>query len=173
MDMPIRFDFIEYTKVLIEAGVPRDQAEAHALALTKAISEGTASSGELVLTRQELLMRMEVLKQEVVSRIDVLKEEIFSRIDVLKGQIFSRIDVLKEDVFSHIDVLKHDLLTRLDLRIDQLKQELAEQIDNKITALRAGLVPKFNLAIWLGGLSLAVSLINSAMMVYLIASHHI
>ena len=162
MDMPIRFDFIEYTKVLIEAGVPRDQAEAHALALTKAISEGTASSGELVLTRQELLMRMEVLKQEVVSRIDVLKEEIFSRIDVLKGE-----------VFSHIDVLKHDLLTRLDLRIDQLKQELAEQIDNKITALRAGLVPKFNLAIWLGGLSLAVSLINSAMMVYLIASHHI
>jgi len=43
----------------------------------------------------------------------------------------------------------------------------------RIAQLRAELMPKFNLAIWLGGLSLIVSLINSAMLAYLIVSHHI
>jgi hypothetical protein len=114
MNMPIRFDVIEYTKVLMESGLPRDQSEAHALALAKALSEGSVSSGELVLARQEFLMRMDVLKQELLARIGLMKEE-----------------------------------------------------------LRAELMPKINLALWLSSLSLVVSLINSAMLAYLIASHHV
>lgn len=151
MDMPIRFDFIEYTKILLEAGVPRDQAEAHALALTKAISEGTASSSEMVLARQEFLMRMEVMKQELLARIDAVRQELL----------------------AHMDLQKQELLMRMDLRIDQLRQELAAQIDIKIAQLRAELMPKINLAIWLSSLSLAGTLINSAMLIYLIASRHI
>ena len=117
MDMPIRFDVIEYTKVLMDSGLPRDQAEAHAYALAKALSEGAVSSGELVLARQEFLMRMDLQKQELLARMAILKEEL-------------------------------------------------------LTQLRAEFTPKINLALWLSSLSLAGTLINSAMLAYLIASHH-
>lgn len=147
MDMPIRFDILEYTKLLMESGLPRDQAETHAVALSQALSEGTASSGELVLTKQELLMRMEVLKQEILARMEVLKQEMLARMELLKEEMLAR--------------------------MDRLKQELLTAIDFKIEQLRAELMPKINLAIWLSGLSLLGTLINSAMLVYLITHHPI
>lgn len=169
MDMPIRFDILEYTKLLMESGLPRDQAEAHAVALSQALGEGTASSGELVLTKQELLMRMEVLKQEILARMEVLRRELLARMEQLKEEMLARIDVLKQELYVQMDLLKQDLLARMD----RLKQELLTAIDFKIEQLRAELMPKINLAIWLSGLSLLGTLINSAMLVYLIAHHPI
>jgi hypothetical protein len=122
MDMPIRFDIAEYTKTLTESGVPLDQAEAHALALSRALSEGTPASSELVLVKHELLMRIDMLKQEVNARMDLLK------------------------------------------------QELTQEFDAKLAQLRAELLSKIS---WFGGLSLAGTLLNSGMLIYLIASHHL
>ena len=133
MDMPIRFDIVEYTKTLTESGVPLDQAEAHALALSRALSEGTPASSELVLVKHELLMRMDVLKQEVNAKMDVLKQEVSAKMDVLK-------------------------------------QELTQEFDAKLAQLRAELLSRIS---WFGGLSLAGTLLNTGLLVYLIASHHI
>ena len=111
MDMPIRFDIVEYTKTLAESGVPLDQAEAHALALSRALSEGTPASSELVMVKHELLMRMDVLRQE-----------------------------------------------------------MTQELDAKLAQLRAELLSKIS---WFGGLSLAGTLLNTGMLIYLIASHHV
>jgi len=144
MDMPIRFDIIEYTRTLTESGVPLDQAEAHALALSRALSEGTPASSELVLVKHELLMRMDVLKQEVNAKMDVLKQEVSAK----------------------MDVLKQELTQEFDAKLDMLRQE----IDAKLAQLRAELLSRIS---WFGGLSLAGTLLNTGLLVYLIASHHI
>jgi len=121
MDMPIRFDIVEYTKTLTESGVPLDQAEAHALALSRALSEGTPASSELVLVKHELLMRMDVLRQELTQEFD------------------SELDMLRQEI---------------DAKLAQLRTELLSKIS------------------WFGGLSLAGTLLNTGMLIYLIASHH-
>jgi len=122
MDMPIRFDIVEYTKTLTESGVPLNQAEAHALALSRALSEGTPASSELVLVKHELLMRMDMLRQELTQEFD------------------SKLDMLRQEI---------------DVKLAQLRAELLSKIS------------------WFGGLSLAGTLLNTGLLIYLIASHHI
>ncbi|SEO31892.1 hypothetical protein SAMN05428959_106286 [Duganella sp. CF517] len=89
MTMPIKFDTLEYARRLAEAGIPPDQADAHAQALSDALATASVAPAELVLVlvRSELLARMDMLKSEVYARIDMLKSEIYSRIDLLKSEI--------------------------------------------------------------------------------------
>ena len=90
--MPIKFDTLEYARRLAEAGIPADQADAHAQALSEALATASVTPAELVLVRSELLARMDMLKSEVYARMDRLKVEIDARIDQLKVEIDARLD---------------------------------------------------------------------------------
>lgn len=92
MTMPIKFDTLEYARRLAEAGIPADQADAHAQALSEALATASVTPAELVLVRSELLARMDMLKSEVYARMDRLKVEIDARIDQLKVEIDARLD---------------------------------------------------------------------------------
>ena len=92
MTMPIKFDTLEYARRLAEAGIPADQADAHAQALSEALATASVTPAELVLVRSELLARMDMLKTEVYARMDRLKVEIDARIDQLKVEIDARLD---------------------------------------------------------------------------------
>ena len=94
MTMPIKFDTLEYARRLAEAGIPPDQADAHAQALSEALATASVTPAELVLVRSELLARMDMLKSEVYARMDRLKVEIDARIDQLKVEIDARFDHL-------------------------------------------------------------------------------
>ena len=146
MTMPIKFDTLEYARRLAEAGIPPDQADAHAQALSEALATASVTPAELVLVRSELLARMDMLKSEVYARMDRLKVEIDARIDQLKVEIDARIDQLKVEI---------------DARIDQLKVEIDARFDH--------LNAKFKVVYWLTGLSLAMSAVTLATQVYMMA----
>ena len=86
MTTPIKFDTLEYARRLAEAGIPPDQADAHAQALSDALATASVAPAELVLVRSELLARMDMLKSEVYARMDRLKVEIDARFDQLNAK---------------------------------------------------------------------------------------
>lgn len=71
MNMPIKFDTLQYTRSLIEAGIPPDQAEAQAQALTQAMDEATVAPSELVLLRTDMIVRIEMLRTDMTARNQV------------------------------------------------------------------------------------------------------
>ena len=102
MTMPIKFDTLEYARRLVEAGIPADQADAHAQALSEALATASVTPAELVLVRSELLARMDTLKSEVYARIDLLKVEIDARLD----RIEERVDGIEALVESKLRPLR-------------------------------------------------------------------
>ena len=90
MTMPIKFDTLEYARRLAEAGIPADQADAHAQALSDALATASVTPAELVLVRSELLARMDMLKNDMLARMDLLKVEIDARFDLFKSEIDAR-----------------------------------------------------------------------------------
>jgi len=103
MTMPIKFDTLEYARRLVEAGIPADQADAHAQALSDALATASVTPAELVLVRSELLARMDTLKSEVYARMDRLKVEIDARFDQLKVEIDARFDQLKIEIDARFE----------------------------------------------------------------------
>lgn len=87
MTMPIKFDTLEYARRLAEAGIPADQADAHAQALSDALAAASVTPAELVLVRSELLARMDTLKTEVYARMDRLKVEIDARFERVEARL--------------------------------------------------------------------------------------
>ncbi|USX26874.1 hypothetical protein NHH73_00830 [Oxalobacteraceae bacterium OTU3CINTB1] len=139
MTMPIKFDTLEYARRLAEAGIPADQADAHAQALSEALATASVTPAELVLVKSELLARMDMLKTEVYARMDRLKVEIDARIDQLKVEIDARIDQLKVEIDARLD--RFEALTNI----------------------------RFKVLYWLTGLSLVMSALTFATQIYLLA----
>ena len=136
MTMPIKFDTLEYARRLAEAGIPADQADAHAQALSDALATASVTPAELVLVRSELLARMDMLKSELLAQMDMLKSELSAQMDLLKSEVYARIDLLKVEI---------------DARFDRLKVE----IDARLERLEAGL----RSLRWLFGLLLALQVV--------------
>jgi hypothetical protein len=72
--MPIKFDTLEYTRHLINAGIPATQAEAQARALSEAMVE-IVSSSELLLLKTDIIARIEMLRTHMDAKIDALRAE--------------------------------------------------------------------------------------------------
>jgi hypothetical protein len=139
MTMPIKFDTLEYARRLAEAGIPADQADAHAQALSDALATASVTPAELVLVRSELLARMDMLKNDMLARMDLLKVEIDARFDLFKSEIDARFDLFKSEI---------------DARFERL-----EALTNT----------KFKVLYWLTGLSLVASGLTLAAQVFMMA----
>lgn len=150
MTMPIKFDTLEYARKLAEAGIPADQADAHAQALSDALATASVTPAELVLVRSELLARMDLLKSEVYARIDLLKVEIDARFDRLNVEIDARFERLNVEI---------------DARFDRLNIE----IDARFERFEARTNAKFKVLYWLTGISLVMSGLILATQVYMMA----
>ncbi len=83
MTMPIKFDTLEYARKLVEAGIPADQAEAQANALSDVLAEATVGPSELVLFKSDMLARMELLRSDVLGRIELVKHDL----DILRQDL--------------------------------------------------------------------------------------
>ena len=145
MTMPIKFDTLEYARRLAEAGIPADQADAHAQALSEALATASVTPAELVLVRSELLARMDMLKTEVYARMDRLKVEIDARIDQLKIEIDARFDRFNVELDARFDLFKKEI----DARFDLFKSEMDARLESKLRPLR-----------WLLGIALAGQMVT-------------
>lgn len=70
MTMPIQFDTNHYVKILTDAGVPHDEAVAHATALRLALSQPVANDADLIIHRAELRAMLEEMGAALEARLE-------------------------------------------------------------------------------------------------------
>ncbi|WP_150119169.1 hypothetical protein [Massilia sp. NR 4-1] len=72
--MPLPFDKLEYSRILQASGVPLAQAEAHAEALSYALSEPVCLSSDLAILKAEILAQVSEMlakmKGEILAEVD-------------------------------------------------------------------------------------------------------
>ena len=88
--MAFAFDSLGYAKHLRDAGVPLDQAEAHAEAARQFIMAELATRYDLSMLRSDL----DVLRRELETKIDVLRRELETKIDTLSMRLTIRMGVM-------------------------------------------------------------------------------
>ncbi|NVI82358.1 hypothetical protein [Janthinobacterium sp. BJB401] len=126
MHMPIQFDTLDYAKRLASAGVPTQQAEAHATALGEVLGSAVVVHGELAALERNLLGEIKLAAHNVDTKvgalelkIDALELRLDTRIDALDLKLDTRIDALEHKFDTKLDALEHTFdahLERLDLR---------------------------------------------------------
>lgn len=133
MHMPIQFDTLDYAKRLASAGVPVQQAEAHAAALGDVLGSAVVVHGELAALERNLLGEIKLVAQRVDTRagaldvkIDALELKLDSKIDTLELKLDSRTDVLEQKFDRGIDALEQ----KFDSRIDAFEQKFDARFAN-------------------------------------------
>lgn len=104
MHMPIQFDTLDYAKRLASAGVPTQQAEAHAMALGEVLGSAVVVHGELAALERTLLGEIKLLSQNVDTKVGALE----AKIDALELRLDTKIDALEQKFDARLE--------RLDLR---------------------------------------------------------
>ena len=104
MHMPIQFDTLDYAKRLASAGVPTQQAEAHAMALGEVLGSAVVVHGELAALERTLLGEIKLLSQNVDTKLGALE----AKIDALELRLDTKIDALEQKFDARLE--------RLDLR---------------------------------------------------------
>ncbi|MCC7700500.1 hypothetical protein [Janthinobacterium sp. EB271-G4-7A] len=94
MHMPIQFDTLDYAKRLASAGVPTQQAEAHATALGEVLGSAVVVHGELAALERNLLGEIKLVAQKVDTRVDALELKFDTRIDTLEQKFDARLERL-------------------------------------------------------------------------------
>ena len=132
MHMPIQFDTLDYAKRLASAGVPTQQAEAHAAALGDVLGSAVVVHGELASLERNMLGEIKLVAQRVDTRagaldvkIDALELKLDSKIDTLELKLDSRIDALELKLDSRIDVLEQ----KFDARFATSEQKFDARLE--------------------------------------------
>ena len=115
MHMPIQFDTLDYAKRLASAGVPMQQAEAHAAALGEVLGSAVVVHGELAALERNLLGEIKLVAQNVDTKVGALEV----KIDALELRLDTRINALEQKFDARFDHSEHKFdarLERLDLR---------------------------------------------------------
>jgi uncharacterized protein YPO0396 len=109
MNMPIKFDTLEYARKLAEAGIPVDQAEAQANALSDVLSEATVGPSELVL-----------LRSDMVARIEMLRTDMYAKFKALEADMSAKLEALGEHFNARLEALEQRLIARFSAKITTL-----------------------------------------------------
>ena len=104
MHMPIQFDTLDYAKRLASAGVPTQQAEAHATALGEVLGSAVVVHGELAALERNLLGEIKLVSQNVDTKVGALEV----KIDALELRLDTKIDALEQKFDARLE--------RMDLR---------------------------------------------------------
>jgi hypothetical protein len=103
MTMPIKFDTLEYVRNLIETGIPADQAEAQAMALTQAMAEATVAPSELVLLRSDMIARMEMLRADIYARLDAFEKDFLAQLKALEDRVNAKLEALEQRLQAYVN----------------------------------------------------------------------
>ena len=115
MHMPIQFDTLDYAKRLASAGVPTQQAEAHATALGEVLGSAVVVHGELAALERNLMGEIKLVSQNVDTKVGALEV----KIDGLELRLDTKIDALELRLDTKIDALEQKFdarRERMDLR---------------------------------------------------------
>ena len=104
MHMPIQFDTLDYAKRLASAGVPTQQADAHATALGEVPGSAVVVHGELAALERNLLGEIKLVSHNVDTKVDSLE----LKIDALEQKFDARFDNSEQKFDARLE--------RMDLR---------------------------------------------------------
>ncbi len=135
MNMPIKFDTLEYARKLAEAGIPAAQAEAQANALSDVLAEATVAPSELVLLRTDMTARIEMLRADIYAKLKALEENFNAKLEALEERFNAKLEALEE------------------------------RFNAKLQALEARMNAKFNALYWMVGISMALHAVTITMLV--------
>ena len=99
MHMPIQFDTLDYAKRLASAGVPTQQAEAHATALGEVLGSALVVHGELAALERNLLGEIKLVSQNVDTKVGALEV----KIDALELRLDTKIDALEQKFDARLE----------------------------------------------------------------------
>jgi chaperonin cofactor prefoldin len=142
MNMPIKFDTLEYARRLVEAGIPADQAEAQANALSDVLAEATVAPSELVLLKTDMIARMEMLRAEIYAKLEELEERVNAKLEALEERFNAKLEALEE---------------RFNAKLEALEQRLIARFSAKFTTLY-----------WMVGISMALHAVTIGMLVKIV-----
>lgn len=154
MTMPIKFDTLEYTRSLIEAGIPPVQAEAQATALSDALAEATVAPSELLLLRTDMIARIEMLRAEMNHKFDALRAEMNAKLEALEEWFNAKLEALEERFNAKLEALEE----RFNAKLEALEQRLRAYIDRKLTTVY-----------WMAGIALALNAVQITALIYIIS----
>jgi chromosome segregation ATPase len=120
MNMPIKFDTLEYARRLVEAGIPADQAEAQANALSDVLSEATVAPSELVLLRTDMVARIEMLRTDIYAKFKALEADVSSRLEALEQRFNAKLDALEQRFNAKLEALEQRLIARFNAKFASL-----------------------------------------------------
>jgi chaperonin cofactor prefoldin len=127
---------------LIEAGIPADQAEAQANALSDVLAEATVAPSELVLLKTDMIARMEMLRAEIYAKLEELEERVNAKLEALEERFNAKLEALEE---------------RFNAKLEALEQRLIARFSAKFTTLY-----------WMVGISMALHAVTIGMLVKIV-----
>lgn len=156
--MASEFNPITYSTELESTGVPKEQAAAHAKALTSVLAD-VAFSRDLVKLEGNLRKEIRECEERMILRIDLLRTDLGARIDAVRTVLDAKIDIVRTELGARMTQLAADLRSEIaELRVD-------------IAELRAGtksIRGELVLHRWVLGLVIAIGTANLALTIKLI-----
>ena len=118
--MAFAFDTLGYAKKLRSAGVPQDQAEAHAEAAQEFVMAELVTRHDLEIVRNDLDGRIAAVRNDLDGRIaavrsdlEVLRREMEASIAAVRNEI----EVLRREVESALDRLSLRITVRMGVML--------------------------------------------------------
>jgi chromosome segregation ATPase len=103
MNMPIKFDTLEYARKLAESGIPADQAEAQANALSDVLAEATVAPSELVLLRTDMITRIEMLRTDIYAKLEALEQRFNTKLEALEERVNAKLEALEQRLIARFN----------------------------------------------------------------------
>ena len=159
--MASEFNPIAYSSELESAGVPKEQATAHAKALVNVLAD-VAFSRDLVKLESNLRKEIRECEERLSLRIDMVRADLIARIDALRTVLDARIDILEARLTQVEAGIRAEMMA-LRAEMTELRAEMTV-LRADIGSVRTELV----LHRWVLGLVLALGTANLALTIRLI-----
>ncbi|WP_175001346.1 hypothetical protein [Duganella vulcania] len=114
--MNTTFDTLSYTRRLEAAGVPAEQADAHAHALSEALRTQLATKADVQLAKTELNDKIELVRTELIDRIELVRLELNDKIEFVRLELNGRMDRMEAKQaaeFAELRALIRDEISHL------------------------------------------------------------
>jgi hypothetical protein len=92
--MAFAFDSLGYPRHLRDAGVPQDQAEAHAEAARQFMMAELVTRYDLDVLRRELETKIDAVRRDLETKIDAVRRDLETKIDTLSLRLTVRMGVM-------------------------------------------------------------------------------
>ncbi|HTV45641.1 MAG TPA: hypothetical protein VMF05_10025 [Stellaceae bacterium] len=115
--MAFAFDSLSFAKKLRDAGIPQDQAEAHAEAAREFIMLELVTRHDLDTARRELQSAIDATRHDLEASIATLRRELQSAIDATRHDLEASIATLRRELEASIDNLGLRLTVRMGVML--------------------------------------------------------